>query len=420
MDRLAGRGRGLGLRGRGLRLSKATLNAPRLSAKTLRASCANGYRRKRRAPAALTAIGHRPVSAPEVCAALGPGELLLAYFTTGVAGPERELLTAMPAGAPLRAALEVPAQTLLFALSRDGLRAARCAIDPNMLAAGSSYQADGRRFLRPAILRRCYEALLAPVADLLAGARHLIIAPHGPLHQLPFAALLDPGGSPLIERAPRLSYTPSATMLVARQKAEGKRQKGAAASSPLLAVGYNSDTLRHSEGEAAAVAALGGGEARSLAGLTAGEALSLLSGHRRLHFACHAEFVIDDPLASWLELGPGLRLSAAEVLAGPRLGAELVTLSACRSGLSRVLRGDEPMGLVRAFLSAGARAVIVTQWPVEDESARLLMERLYAALAAQGAGADPAATLREAQLALRADPRFGEPSFWAPYQVVRR
>jgi len=77
---------------------------------------------------------------------------------------------------------------------------------------------------------------------------------------------------------------------------------------------------------------------------------------RVLHLACHGEFLPDDPLSSWLEIGPGERLSAADVLANYKLQADLVTLSACRSGVYQVLRGDEPMGLVRAFLAARGRS----------------------------------------------------------------
>jgi CHAT domain-containing protein len=159
--------------------------------------------------------------------------------------------------------------------------------------------------------------------------------------------------------------------------------------------------------------------------------------------ACHGEFDLDDPLRSWLEIGPNERLSAADVIGSFALDAELVVLSACRSGVSRVLRGDEPMGLVRAFLSAGARAVLVTLWPVEDSSARLLMERFYLAMQAETA-CDPAAALQIAQSYLRgltlaqardilagwgeevaditpnesAARPYADPAFWAAYVLV--
>jgi CHAT domain-containing protein len=212
-----------------------------------------------------------------------------------------------------------------------------------------------------------------------------------------------------------------------------------------LAVGYNGDTsrnLRHIEPEAQTVAAICGGTMWRGA---RGKQLGPEVGHYRwLHFACHGEFNHDDPLRSWLEIGPDEQLSAADVLAEYQLHAELVTLSACRSGLSRVLRGDEPMGLVRAFLRSGARAVLVTLWMVEDISARLLMEHFYATLLSQQPRCDLPTALRGSQrylchlqayevaqwllrngegvpASLLENPEarpFADPMFWAPYVLV--
>jgi CHAT domain-containing protein len=165
---------------------------------------------------------------------------------------------------------------------------------------------------------------------------------------------------------------------------------------------------------------------------------------RWVHLACHGEFDLDDPLRSCLEVGPEERLYASEIIEHWSLEADLVTLSACRSGISRVLRGDEPMGLVRAFLQAGARAVLVTLWPVEDISARILMEHFYTALCAGGDRVGGRIALQQAQRYLRDlshdelriwlrerdiepamrpeigphDRPFADPLFWAPYALV--
>jgi CHAT domain-containing protein len=264
-----------------------------------------------------------------------------------------------------------------------------------------------------------------------------VVVPHGPLHQLPFAALLDSAGQPLLEIAPDLRYAPSTTLLL------HARSQQAAPKAACLALGYDGAAgrrLRHTEAEAAAVARLCGGEAWRGAPRMTGHLRDAAGAYRWLHLACHGEFNLDEPLRSWLEIGPGERLSAATVLDQFALNADLVTLSACRSGVSRVLRGDEPMGLVRAFLSAGAHAVLVTLWPVEDISARILMERFYRALLADG---DPAAALHKAQRALRhltlaeareilagwgedvadmpaedATQPYADPAFWAAYALI--
>lgn len=380
-----------------------------------------------------------PITAREAQALLPAETVLLAYVATGLNNPEAALLKACDP--QVRACLETPARLLLLAVTADETRAHDCALNPNVFQASSPYLADGQRFLAPNLLRRVYRALIAPVADLVAGSQQTVIIPHGPLHQLPFAALLDEATEPLLEHGPNLSYAPSATVLLRAGRLSAQ------AADLCLAVGYDGGSdrrLRHVEPEAETVAAICGGGV-SWHGHTGiqRELRSVVGRYRWLHFACHGEFDHDDPLRSWLEIGPGEKLSAADVLAHYQLQAELVTLSACRSGLSRVLRGDEPMGLVRTFLRAGARAVLVTLWMVEDISARLLMEHFYTTLLTQQPR-DPATALRAAQRYLRrlhtaeitewlarkgetlpeslkAEPTaqpFANPIFWAPYVLV--
>ena len=77
--------------------------------------------------------------------------------------------------------------------------------------------------------------------------------------------------------------------------------------------------------------------------------------------------------------------------------ADLVTLSACDTGVGR-LQGEEGVtNLVQAFLFAGAKAVVASLWPAEDQSTSALMERFYFHIAQ---GEDKASALREAQLDL--------------------
>ena len=71
------------------------------------------------------------------------------------------------------------------------------------------------------------------------------------------------------------------------------------------------------------------------------------------------------------------RLTAAEVLEYWKLDAELVTLSACESGLGRKGGGDGLLGFAQAFLLAGSRSVCLTLWQVDDTATALLMDRFY-------------------------------------------
>jgi CHAT domain-containing protein len=86
-----------------------------------------------------------------------------------------------------------------------------------------------------------------------------------------------------------------------------------------------------------------------------------------------------DPTAATSLDGPahdGI-LTAGEVLGTWRINAELVTLSACRSGLGRPSGGEGHVGFAQAFFLAGARSLIVSLWEVDDRATSLLMIRFY-------------------------------------------
>ena len=106
------------------------------------------------------------------------------------------------------------------------------------------------------------------------------------------------------------------------------------------------------------------------------------------------------------------RLSVADVMALD-LEAWLVVLSACQTGLGRILGGDEIVGLTRAFIYAGTPSVISSLWPVDDLSTSVLMSELYTALCS---GQDKGRALRRAQQAVRQ--RFPSPRSWAGFVLT--
>jgi CHAT domain-containing protein len=99
------------------------------------------------------------------------------------------------------------------------------------------------------------------------------------------------------------------------------------------------------------------------------------------------------------------KLTASEVLEDWRLDAELVTLSACESGLGRHGGGDGLLGFAQAFLLAGSRSVCLSLWKVDDTATALLMDRFYQNLLGRRPGLDKpmpkAVALAEAKQWLR-------------------
>lgn len=114
-------------------------------------------------------------------------------------------------------------------------------------------------------------------------------------------------------------------------------------------------------------------------------------------------------------------LTASEA-AGLRLAARLVILSACDTAGSDGTPGAEGLsGLARAFIYAGARAILVSHWPVDDFAARALTTGMLERMNAPGAPLPRAEALRASMLALidnPAEPRFAHPRLWAPFVVV--
>jgi CHAT domain-containing protein len=233
--------------------------------------------------------------------------------------------------------------------------------------------------------------------------------PHGALHQLPFHALIDPTGTPLVERV-QLTYAPSATVLAACFE----RPSAPEATGNRMLVGVSDPALPHIADEIQALQTLFNWSV-VLAGPDATEQAfrRYASDVELLHLASHAVFRHDNPLFSAIKLADGW-LSLYD-LYSLRLRAALVTLSACETGVSDVSAGDEQIGLARGFLQAGAGSVVVSLWPIDDRTTAALMRRFYGYLES---GLRPTAAMRLSQVDLRR--AYPHPYHWASFQVIGR
>jgi CHAT domain-containing protein len=252
-------------------------------------------------------------------------------------------------------------------------------------------------------LRDLYSELLSPVRDLL-DVHRLIIVPHDFLHYVPFHALAYGGRHVIDDFA--VTYAPSASVHHLCTVKSSRAGVGA------LVMGVPDTGTPHIPEEVAEVAASLPG-ARVFMGEQATEARlrELGPSSRFVHIATHGLFRYDNPMFSSIQLGTS-RLSLFD-LYQLDLGAELVTLSGCGTGLGVVEGGDELIGLVRGLLYAGARSALVTLWDVNDRSTASFMQSFYGRLQR---GAGRAVALQQAMLEARE--RDPHPYHWAPFILV--
>ncbi len=254
-------------------------------------------------------------------------------------------------------------------------------------------------------LAQLYDLLLAPLEPLL-GERALVIVPYRLLHYVPFHALHD-GVEYVIERR-EVSYAPSAGVLnhlLHRPRRAPRRA---------VLLGLPDEWTPRVREEVAAIAPL-----FSQATILNDDAATMehlraaLPSADVVHLASHGQFRPDNPLFSSIRLHDGW-LTVRDAYA-MELNCELVTLSACETGVSAVAPGDELIGLARGFFRAGAPSLVVSLWTVDDAATAQLMTEFYSRLTA---GDSPAAALRYAQRILAHDNEH--PFFWSPFILLGR
>jgi CHAT domain-containing protein len=411
---------------------------------------------RRTAPRLATLENPQALTFEQVREALDPGTVMLSYSV----GEEETHLFVVAPGQELQVkTLEVDREAL-----KDDVDRFRRIIDQTR--AGSGPGKKGVSWLS----RRLYDQLVAPAEPWIAAGNRVVLVPDGPLHMLPFAALLRKDGRYLIEWKP-LSTVLSGTVLAELKK---QRPNGAVATAELASAQWVAfgdpwfppqlaetraeeigevrlrsfsaraklpwKRLPQSRREVEEIATLFPADRRQAyldRAASEERAKAVGKGARILHFATHG-FVDDrSPFDSGLVLSIPEELTEGrdngllqvwEIFESVRLNADLVVLSACETGVGEIRGGEGIIGLTRAFQYAGARSVLASLWRVEDEATAELMQRFYRHLKA-GKAKDEA--LRAAQVELIRRPlrvpdgrgdwtqrNAAPPYFWAALQLV--
>lgn len=293
-----------------------------------------------------------------------------------------------------------------------------------------------------------YAETLKPAENLLRGKARLIVIPDGALNYVPFEALLTVGADsadfstlPYLALRYEIQYAPSVSALAALRESNRPHTRtkdliafadpdisGSNQSQPVGAVfrewSASLANLPYARAEVDAISGLY--PAKRVTVFTGKDASESnvkkadLKEYRVLHFASHGLIDEEQPQFSALVLTPGDSredgfFTMREVF-DLKLDADLVVLSACKSGLGKQVRGEGIAGLSRAFFSAGTSNVLVSLWNVYDLSTSQFMTSFYQRL--QEKGVTKAAALQQARAQMIHSEKFSHPYYWAPFILI--
>jgi len=308
-------------------------------------------------------------------------------------------------------------RTLAWVVDRERAHCVELKISADTLRGDVTYFRDliaQRSSDEQTVSARLREVLIAPLERYI---RHpsLVIVPHGPLHYLPFAALWSTAKKHFLIEDYTITVAPSASTLRFMRKSSSK-------AGPLVVFGNPDGSLPEAEHEARTVAVIYG--VSPFLGNNAQERQLREACPRAtmLHVAAHAHYDPERPLFTKISLAPtpGLagdegadgQLHLYEVYDLDLRSVRLAVLSACDTALGPRDEGDDLTALPRAFLNAGASAVVTTLWHIDDASSAAVMQAFYRRL---HDGASIATALRVAQLEILKQSTWHAPYYWAAF-----
>lgn len=268
--------------------------------------------------------------------------------------------------------------------------------------------------LQSAHASKLFEMLVRPALGHSPAERFIVI-PDGSLSQVGLEALVNAKTKRYWLEDSVVSYAPSLASISTTTGHHRFRDSHALLMGDVPAFGAF-PSLPYAGREIERIAPYFADRCRIITGASATPAAFLAADLKQvshIHFAAHATANVRAPLSSAVILAGG-PLSAESIAKAPLSGTALVTISACSSAGRRTYAGEGPVGLAWAFLRAGAKRVVASQWDVSDVATANVMDGMYRALAADRL---PAEALREAKLELvrSRDPKYSRPYYWAPF-----
>lgn len=351
--------------------------------------------------------------------------------------PLSEIRRRIPAGAQLVEYAVLPDRLIIWVVSRQQFHAVEQQIGAGELRrrVEDFRQLVARRptanapDYQPAA-RKLYDILIAPVRERLRRQELLCLAPDGPLHGLPFAALLAPDGRTYLLDEYPLTLSPGASLFVLCAESGERRPAGP---ERLLAVGdpafdpakyAHLPELQDAEREVKEIAALYPPTATLMRRqATKARVVREMTQSEIIHLAAHAEVDRSSPAEAKLVLafdetaaraegGDSDNLRAFEIYRMKLPHVRLAVLSACSTATGQTVRGEGAMSFARAFIAAGAPTVVASLWKVNSAATADLMIDLHRQRI--GARLSASAALNKSQQRLREN-GLQHPYYWAAF-----
>lgn len=297
--------------------------------------------------------------------------------------------------------LTLPRELVIFVVTAHTVAVRRVKIDDLPRRVAALHDAiRNRADVRNASL---YRLLVAPARDLIAHAETITFVTDQTLETVPFSALFDrETGRWLIEQH-AIRRAASALAAAGETPPPGRAR--------VVVIQPPAADLPNAAAEAAAIAAHYR-ESVVVRGEDPSAVLAAMENAAIIHYAGHTNSSGETGLA----LGKATILYGTDIARLRLRAVPLVVLAGCRTMRGAAHRQDVATSLTRAFLLAGARAVVGTSWDLDDRAGAALFENIHAAHAATG---DPVAALRDAQLAALSN-SASQPADWAAAEIIVR
>ena len=269
-----------------------------------------------------------------------------------------------------------------------------------------------------------YKAILKPALQITK-ASDLLIIPDDLLHYVPFDALVTTADNlDYLLKTHSISYASSATLLQEHSKKDSADKNKLLVFAPLFngkQIAFNQERtdmspLLYNEQEAQQIAPYFNGKIYNGNNASIANFKKEVGKYNLLHFATHASANDEFPDYSYLAFSGDSTTSNllyVKDLYNYQINADLVTLSACQTGIGKLQKGEGMLSLARAFNYAGASSIITTLWKINDQSTSEIMTHFYRNLSN---GLSKKEALRQAKLTYlktNDDPLLNHPYYWS-------